>query len=123
MNMLRRATEALARVLKRTAGETWLYRRGDDVCEVTVLIGRSDQAVVGRQGLMLALTENDVLVWREGLILGGELTEPQIGDELERVEAGVTEVWRVLPIADDRGHRASDPYSLWWRVHVKQVAA
>lgn len=118
---MRKATEALARVLKRTAGETWLYRRGADVCDVTVMIGRSGQAVLAQTGVLLALTENDVLVWREGLILGGETTEPQIGDELERTEAGRTEVWRVLPISDDRGYRASDPYSLWWRVHCKQV--
>jgi len=112
----------LVEKLKGHASQPVVYKRG--VHEVTV------QAIIGRTllklddgygGVRMEWTDRDFLIAADDLLLGGQKTLPQRGDQIRETQDGKTLVYEVLAPGSEPEWRWSDPHRRLVRIHTKQV--
>jgi hypothetical protein len=111
-----RLATGLSRI-RDVAGETVVYRRGAQKVTLTATIGSTREQSVDSGGLVLVVRHCDFHLPQASLILGGRVTEPQVGDTITRTDGTV---WEARPIDGDRCFYDSDQYGHEWRVHTER---
>lgn len=94
------------------------YRRGAAEVELTdVVVGQTPIGTDFGVGIIQTWQTRDFLIQAADLILGGAVTEPEVGDTIE--ESGV--IYRVTEADDGRPWRYSDEATrLMLRVHTSR---
>ncbi len=113
----------LAEKLKAHASRPVVYRRGTDEVVVQAIIGRTLLKLDdGYGGVRMEWTDRDFLIVAEDLILGGQRTLPERGDQIwETLEDGTTLIYEVLAPGSEPEWRWSDPHRKLLRIHTKQI--
>lgn len=110
------------RTLRRTQGVDITYRRGVETVDLVAVLGQSDHEVADAQGVVTTWQSRDVLVEAALLILAGQPTKPQRGDEVLLALGAETGVWRVqFPDPNRPPFKFSDPYQQILRIHTTQT--
>lgn len=112
----------LAEQLKAHASRTVVYRRGTDEVTVQALVGRTLLKLDdGYGGVRMEWTDRDFVIAADDLVLGGEKTLPQRGDQVRETVDGKALVYEVLAPGSEPEWRWSDPHRRLLRIHTKQV--
>jgi len=112
----------LAEQLKAHASRTVVYRRGTDEVTVQALVGRTLLKLDdGYGGVRMEWTDRDFVIAADDLVLGGEKTLPQRGDQVRETVDGQALVYEVLAPGSEPEWRWSDPHRRLLRIHTKQV--
>lgn len=119
-NLLQSGIQWLNGTLKASAAVDVTYARGADTVDLMASRGSTRAEVSDGEGNMTLKTViDDWIIDAADLILAGELTEPDDGDEI-RLTVGETEyVYTVFPIAGEPCFRPSDAYGTRLRIHTK----
>jgi len=94
-----------------------VYARGEITAAVQATIGRTEFEVSGSDGVQTAYTDRDYLISTADLVLDGELSLPEPGDQVREALAATVEVYEVLD------WRYSDPHRQMLRVQTKHIAS
>jgi len=94
-----------------------IYQRGDLTVLVHATIGRTEFEVSGTDGVQTAYTDRDYLISTADLVLDGEVTLPDAGDQVHETLTATIEVYEVLD------WRYSDPHRQMLRVQTKHIAS
>lgn len=112
----------LAEKLKGYASRPVVYRRGTHEVTVEAIVGRTLLKLDdGYGGVRMEWTDRDFLIAAEDLVLGGQRTLPERGDQIRETRDGKTLVYEVLAPAGEPEWRWSDPHRKLLRIHAKQV--
>jgi len=112
----------LAEQLKAHASRTVVYRRGANEVTVQATVGRTLLKLDdGYGGVRMEWTDRDFVIAADDLVLGGEKTLPQRGDQVRETVDGQTLVYEVLAPGSEPEWRWSDPHRRLLRIHTKQV--
>ncbi len=112
----------LAEKLQAHASRPVVYRRGADEVTVQAIVGRTLLKLSdGYGGVRMEWTDRDFLIAAEDLILAGQKTLPQRGDQIRETTGGKTLVYEVLAPAGEPEWRWSDPHRRLLRIHTKQI--
>jgi len=112
----------LAEQLKAHASRTVVYRRGTSEVTVQALVGRTLLKLDdGYGGVRMEWTDRDFVIAADDLVLGGEKTLPQRGDQVRETVDGKALVYEVLAPGSEPEWRWSDPHRRLLRIHTKQV--
>ncbi len=121
-DLLETAAQWLAEKLKAHASRPVVYRRGADEVTVEAIVGRTLLKLDdGYGGVRMEWTDRDFLIAAEDLILGGQRTLPQRGDQIREPQDGKIVVYEVLAPGSEPEWRWSDPHRKLLRIHTKQV--
>lgn len=93
------------------------YRRGGDAVTLRATVGRTQFTREDPHGVVMETEVRDYLFRSEDLVLSGNPTSPERGDQIEDQGA----VYEVLPLGSEPPWRYSDPYRNTIRVHTKQI--
>lgn len=105
--------------IRGNAGETVTYRRGSKSATIEeVVVGNTREQVVDTAGTLLTIRNTDFIIPQASLVIGSLVTEPSIGDTIERSDGTI---WEVAPTVDERGFRDVDHYRHAWRIHAKRI--
>jgi hypothetical protein len=100
------------------------YRRGADELAVRATIGRTLLKLDdGYGGVRMEWTDRDYVIRAADLVLGGNSTQPQRGDQIREVVGAQALVYEVLAPGDEPPWRWADPYRQMYRIHTKQIAS
>jgi hypothetical protein len=94
-----------------------LYSRGADSIELQATVGKTDVGVVDDAGSEVRTQATDFLIRAEDLVLAGQQTEPQVGDQI----TVAAKVYQVLDLAGAGHYRPCDPAGATWRIHTKLI--
>jgi len=99
---------------------------GDDLGAITTVprkLGRGSGLKLddGYGGVRMEWTDRDFLIAPEDLILGGQKSLPERGDQIRETVGTQTFVYEVLAPAGEPEWRWSDPHRKLLRIHTKQV--
>lgn len=120
-DLLQRSSDWLSDRMKQHAARDVVYRRGGQEVTVRAVIGRKDFEVDAGES-RLYFRSNDFLIHRADLILDGEATLPERGDQII-VDFGSGPVtFEVLPGDGIQPWEFSDSFEKLLRVHTKKVA-
>ena len=97
------------------------YRRGAHQVVVNATLGRKDFEADTHEG-RLYIRANDFLVRAADLVLGGQLTLPERGDQIDVNFDGATATFEVLGQDGIPPWEFSDPHQQVLRIHTKKVA-
>lgn len=121
-DMLQEAQASLFADLESFAAGEVTYRRGSESDAVLATKGSTAAELHDGDGMVLTDEIRDFLINRSTLSLNGVAIEPEEGDEIVETDAlGITNVWEVLPLVNNRCWRWSGPHNLRYRIHVKLV--
>jgi hypothetical protein len=103
---------------------TVTYRRGDQSVQVQATIGRTIfrlDAPSDGFGVTTRYVSRDYLVRATDLVLNGEQTLPQRGDQIVEASGGGTVHEVMGPGGGEPDWRFSDPQRLTLRIHTKEI--
>lgn len=103
--VLRRYVNGVAQtgyVMKATVGET----RADEYLE---------------SGIVTVTRFRDFFIDVGDYVINGEVTEPQMDDQIDEVIDGQTVTFQVLPAGGGPAYRHSGPTRSVWRVHAREM--
>ena len=98
------------------------YARGATTVEVQATIGRTVFEQADEYGVVTKAESRDYLIRTADLVLDGQVTLPQRGDQIRETDGGTTFVYEVLSPGDEPIFRYSDPYRKALRIHTKYIA-
>ena len=108
--------------LEAFAASQILYRRGAESFEPLATKGITGAERHDGDGMIINDEIRDWLINRGQMVLNGVAVQPEEGDEIVETDAqGITNVWKVLPLVNNRCWRWSGPHHLRYRIHVKLV--
>ena len=111
----------LADQLHAHASRPITYRRGVQQVALNATLGRKDFEADTHEG-RLYIRANDFLVRAADLMLGGQLTLPERGDQIDVNFDGATATFEVLVQDGIPPWEFSDPHQQVLRIHTKKVA-
>ena len=111
----------LADQLHAHASRPITYRRGGQQVALNATLGRKDFEADTHEG-RLYIRANDFLVRAADLVLGGQLTLPERGDQIDVSFDGATATFEVLGQDGIPPWEFSDPHQQVLRIHTKKVA-
>ena len=111
----------LADPLYAHASRPITYRRGVQQVALNATLGRKDFEADTHEG-RLYIRANDFLVRAADLVLGGQLTLPERGDQIDVNFDGATATFEVLGQDGIPPWEFSDPHQQVLRIHTKKVA-
>jgi len=100
---------------------TVTYRRGALSAEVAATIGKTVFRVDDQYGAQIRSESRDYLILTVDLVLGGNATLPQRGDQIRETVGETVFVYEVIAPGDEPCFRFSDPYRKALRIHTKQI--
>jgi hypothetical protein len=100
---------------------TVTYRRGAFAAQVPATVGATRFEVDDGYGLVIEQQMRDYLVATADLVLDGEQTLPERGDEILEECDGVTYVYEVMELGAEQHYRTCDPAGKTLRIHTKHV--
>ena len=107
---------------KKHATREVTYRRGANAVVVKATIGRTVFEQDDGAGVIIRTQVRDYLILAADLVLAGQKTLPEKGDQIEETDAGQKFVYEVLPLGGEQHWRYSDPYRRTLRIHTKLIA-
>jgi hypothetical protein len=125
MSVLSSAIRNLSASLKQVGGEAVSYRRGNDSVEfVAVPVRTSPHDYSIEADVSLTALDRDFIVWADDLAIGGELTLPMTGDEIDWFDSqGNKHTYQVVQRAGERCYRYTDQTQLQLRVFTVEAIA
>jgi hypothetical protein len=121
-DLLSKARSWLAGQLKAHAAVEVVYRRGEDLCELTAAKGQSLFGVDDGAGIAVNYESIDWLCDAADLVLDGEVALPEKGDRIEETdEGGAVQVYEVTAPGTEPAWRYRDPERLRLRIHSKYI--
>lgn len=121
-DLLSEGLQWLTEELLAHCGRTVTYRRGADEVTLQAVIGRTLLKLDdGYGGVRMEWTDRDFLIAADDLVLGGEKTLPQRGDQVRETVDGQTLVYEVLAPGNEPEWRWSDPHRTLLRIHTKLI--
>jgi len=100
---------------------TVTYRRGSSTVQVPATVGATRFEVDDGYGLVIEQEMRDYLIATADLVLDGEQTLPERGDEILEEREGVTYVYEVMELGAEQHYRTCDPAGKTLRIHTKHV--
>ena len=97
------------------------YRRGSSAAEVPATVGATKFEVDDGYGTVVGQQMRDYLIATADLVLDGQQTLPERGDEILEERGGTTYVYEVMELGPDRHFRFCDPAGKTLRIHTKHV--
>lgn len=122
-NLLQTGLSWLADQAAAYASETVTYSR-DGVGSVTLSAVLGSQLLRvsdGRGNTKVERADRDFIIVAADLVLGGQVTLPQRGDQIYLTLGGVIERFDVMPVGSEAAWRYSDAHKLRLRVHTKSM--
>lgn len=107
----------LDRKRKQHLSREVIYHRGELTAPVQATIGRTEFEVSDTEGVQTAYTDRDYLISTADLVLNGQITLPEPGDQIRETLAATVEVFEVLD------WRYSDPHRQMLRIQTKHIAS
>lgn len=121
-NILKSGMAYLTQQMLLHASETIVYSRGNDSVEVQAVLGKKLLKIDdGQGGFRIEVTDLDVLVAADDLVLASERVTPQRGDLVLLTTDYDTQTFEVLPIGSEPAWRWSDPFQSMFRIHAKHI--
>lgn len=129
MNHFARPLQLAHRAACRLGGVAIVYRRITDAGQVLelrldkshVAIGRTEFIGQDNEGVLEKWHSRDYLLEAADLVLGGQRTLPQIGDEIDEFEGSVKRTYQVLETPEGPGYKFRDQFRTLLRVFTKEV--
>lgn len=119
-NALSEALDHLTTTLKGEAGESVTYRRGANTVTITAIPARTQTPIDDGVSVGVAILSEDFIVVPDELVLAGNRTLPQPGDEIDRtVDGAVTHTYVVRPESGMDCY-SIDPLRRTLRIHTKR---
>ena len=97
------------------------YRHGPYSVDVPATVGVTRFEVDDGYGLVIEQEMRDYLIATADLVLHGEQTLPERGDEILEERDGVTSVYEVMELGAEQRYRTCDPAGKTLRIHTKHV--
>jgi hypothetical protein len=122
-NMLAWGAAALSATLQAHASEPVIYRRGGQAVALCATPGQTLLRLSDEfGGTRIEWTDQDFIIPRSALVLGGNATLPRRGDRIEREIGGELHVFEVRPYGPDEPQwRWSDRSRTIVRIHAKRL--
>jgi hypothetical protein len=117
-DLLETGSSWLGTVRRAHAGRTVAFRRGVLSAEVTATVGRTVFEVQDADGLLVRTESRDYLIDADLLTAFGE---PQAGDEIVDVLAGVSTVFEVMAPGGSPPWDWHDRWNACYRIHTKII--
>jgi hypothetical protein len=111
----------LADQLKEHGSQLVTYVRMPHGIEVSAIVGRKDVLVETSAGALERHEQWDFLIAGVDLVLAGNPTLPERGDQIKLPRASHVDVFEVMPLAGEDHWRWSDGYERLMRIHTKFV--
>jgi len=99
-----------------------VYQRDTASVEVLATVGKTIFRVDTGYGRIERLESRDYLITVADLILDGQVTLPEPGDQVRETEDSTSFVYEVMAPGNEPAYRYSDPYRKTLRIHTKLVA-
>ena len=98
------------------------YCRGQDSVDVAATVGQTVFRLTDDYGAEIRHVRRDYLILTADLVLAGQETLPQRGDQIKETSGSTTYVHEVMgPGGNEPDWRYSDPYRKTLRIHTKEV--
>ncbi len=120
-DLLRLGQAWLAKKLSQFASREIIYRRDDKLVILQAMIGKTKGEQDVGDGLVLETEIRDYLIDTKDLVIDGERTLPERGDQIIEIDDGLRFIYEVLPVGNQKAWRYSDPYRLKLRIHTKLI--
>ena len=121
-NIIRQGAEWMRGMRKAYTAVRVTYTRGDASVALDVSIGKSLIEVDDGKGATIVVERRDFIIPVADLVLGGERTKPQAGDQIRETVGDVVHVHEVMGAGKEPPVVYGDGHKLTWRVHTAQVA-
>jgi len=115
-NILKTGIQFLADKLKAHASETVIYKRGADTVTICATFGKTNYQIEGDCGFKIGGEITDFLIAPSDLIIGGLLTLPKAGDQIQ-IDSALYEAQFI----GDGCWRYSDPFRKIIHLHTKEI--
>ena len=120
-NIIRQGAEWMRGIRKAYTAVRITYTRGDASVALDVSAGKSQVEIDDGHGATIVVERRDFIIPVADLVLGGERTKPQGGDEIRETVADVVHVHEVMGAGKEPLVEYADGHKLTWRVHTAQV--
>jgi len=107
---------------KAHLSRTVTYRRGADSVELLATVGATRYEVDDGYGVVVEQEMRDYIVAAADLVLGGQRTLPERGDEIVEIRDGQAYVYEVQDLGAERHYALCDPSGRTLRIHTRQIA-
>ena len=121
VDLLQTGSDWLSDQLQQHASRPVTYQRGIDTVPLNATIGRTLFELTGDEGIVERIESRDFLIPASELVLAGQTTLPERGDQIVETDVGGTFIYEVMTPGDEPRWRYSDPYRKTLRVHTKLV--
>lgn len=118
-NMLNKGAKWLQDKRDEHMSEEVVYRRRGNEIPIRATIGKTMFDLMNESGIVERVESRDFIFKRDYLIINGERTLPQEGDQIDQVMYGKTYTYRVLSLGGEPQYRFSDSFNREFRVHTK----
>lgn len=112
----------LGALRKTNASSQVVYRRGDEAVTLSATVGKSEFDLVDGGGGVIRAEMRDYIVQASDLVLAGQMTLPQDGDQIEETIGDQTIIYDVVGPGGEPAWRFSDPWRSTLRIHTKAAA-
>ena len=120
-DLLQEGLDWLEEQRREHLSRTVTYRRGSSTAQVPATVGATRFEVDDGYGLIVEQNMRDYIIAAADLVLNGEQTLPERGDEILEERDGVTYVYEVMELGAEQHYRFSDPAGKTLRIHTKHV--
>lgn len=121
-DLLQNAAEWHDAMRRQFAASTVTYSRGAASLELAASQGQSEFEQSDGYGARVIVKSHDFLITAADLVLGGQKTEPKVGDKISETRGDKVFVYQVLPPEGEPPFRPSDPRGVTLRIHTKHIA-
>lgn len=120
-NVFERGSSHVTERLGTVGSVAVTYKRGDnEVSLMNVVLGETPFRITRGDKSNLYWSEKDFLIPVDGLIINGELVEPQEGDLILLKVRDVLKTYEVWAPQGEQVWRYSDPEEFTYRIHTKK---
>ena len=106
---------------KAHLSRTVTYRRRSSTVAVLATVGATRFEADDGQGIVVEMEACDYLIASGDLVLDGQKTLPERGDEVLETRDGVRHVYEVMDLGPEKHYRFCDPDGRTLRIHTKYV--
>ena len=122
VDLLQTGSDWLSGQLQQHASRPVTYQRGVDTVLLNATIGRTLFELTGDEGIVERIESRDFLFPTVDLVLAGDTTLPERGDQISETDAGGTFTYEVMAPGNEPPWRYADPYRRTIRIHTKLIA-
>ena len=122
-DLLQQASDWLEGIRHQHASQAVTYHRGTDSVPLHATVGKTDYEVEDEYGFCVKAEVVDFLIRADDLVMAGQKTLPQLGDQIRFTRGEQIMVFEVMALAGQSCWRYSDSFGQTLRIHTKQVGA